>query len=79
MEMKAKGMATFMGIWMHRSTYGLEAISNLILLGYTEEERYRKFRDKMLNSDRNVIFPVVLLASGLQGGVLTDVGRRPKF
>jgi hypothetical protein len=36
---------------MHWSTHGLEAISNLILLRYTEEERYHRFRDKMLNSD----------------------------
>jgi hypothetical protein len=38
---------------MHWSTHGLEAISNLILLRYTEEERYHRLRDKMLNSDRN--------------------------
>ena len=39
--------------WMHWSTRGLEAIANLILIGYTDEERYHKLRDMMLNSDRN--------------------------
>jgi hypothetical protein len=39
--------------WMHWSTRGLEAIANLILLRYTDEQRYCGFRDKLLSSHRN--------------------------
>jgi hypothetical protein len=64
--------------WMLESTRGLEAIANLILLRYTDEDRYhRLFRDKLLSSHRNAYISTSVCSLESVRGVLTHVVTRP--